>query len=575
MAGCEEDVPSGGKQNAAGLTVGKDVVAFYLGGNTTATRAANVATIVAPTNTIDLPAAEGDDTPLCLVETVSSLDEPAVDATMATRGTPVYTENFEDYGGGMKAAAVYETTSGNARGDLITAFEYVSTDKYGVSLWKHFYNENEAWPTEGALRYFLQAPATMPNYVENLAFNKSNGKITFSLKDYPTTATAQEDILFTYKDITAPTGDENPTYAILFYHAFTGVKFKLGNAGDGITAITKVEMTNMLNDGNCTVAPNYTDMVNTSMGSHLSNHDVEPTDDSKSAQCSTWANTTGNATFSQEFGDYKMGQDITSGNSNFAPSFYDKEWNNADESKRGKDKSAEDNLNDLHASMTFFCIPRTFSYNAENTANDIILTVTYTMNDGESKTRQIDFTKVLAANGTQWKAGELYTYTLTINDVDVEVVEDEFTNDEDTEKTNVKAKNTGNCNAYIRAAIVANWYDLSERIVNVPWNLTDELAHFTDLATDASNWVKGADGFYYYKLQVKPGQNTNGLLFNKYTTYHCDKYNGTTHLKMTIVAQAIQATKLLNEAGTALKTQDTYGWDTSVLTTAVETPAAE
>lgn len=541
---CQDELSGlGGDSAQDKLTVGKNVVAFRLGGNTSTTRAEGTHTIVAPTNVIDLPAAEDENTSLCLVETVTSLDASAFDATAAvTRGTPIYTENFADiYTKGFKAAAVFETADATDRtDDLAQLFSYVSTATDGVGLWQHSYDSSTPWPAEGTLRYFLAAPVVdnegkLPAYLANLTCggteeDEVDNTLTFSLTNYPTAATGQYDVLFTSKDIAAPTSQANATYPILFYHAFTGVKFKLGNAGDDITAITKVEMTNMLNAGTCTVTPNYTD-ANTSKGGNNSNASKVATDPSKSAQCVAW-NTTGatKTTFSQTFGDFSEGHTYTADNSNFAESFY-------------SDNTAKDNLNDAAASMTFFCIPQTFTYNASNTTGDIILTVTYTLNDGTAKTRQVDFTKTL--NGKTWKAGELYTYTLTVNDVEVEVTDDMST--DKLTKSNVAITNTGNCDAYLRAAIVGNWFDSKGKIVNVAWSI--DQTQFVGLPGTAAagssdgSWVQGTDGFFYYTKPVQAGKATNTPLFTSYTTGLCNGY-ASAKLEITIAAQAVQKTKI-------------------------------
>ena len=101
-----------------------------------------------------------------------------------------------------------------------------------------------------------------------------------------------------------------------------------------------------------------------------------------------------------------------------------------------------------------------------------------------------------------------------------------------TTKSNVQIKNTGTTDAYIRVAIVANWYE--DGMIVAP--------HTVDLGTPLPDgWVLGADGYYYYTSVVHAGESTEELI---------DSYNAPTsptkfpnaHLEMTIIAQAVQAT---------------------------------
>lgn len=66
-------------------------------------------------------------------------------------------------------------------------------------------------------------------------------------------------------------------------------------------------------------------------------------------------------------------------------------------------------------------------------------------------------------------------------------------------KQNVSIKNTGNIDAWIRAAVVINWVDEYGNIYGVP---PVEGTDYT-ITYDLSNgWVKGDDGFYYWTKPV-------------------------------------------------------------------------
>lgn len=67
-------------------------------------------------------------------------------------------------------------------------------------------------------------------------------------------------------------------------------------------------------------------------------------------------------------------------------------------------------------------------------------------------------------------------------------------------KSNVKIKNTGDTEAYIRAAVVVTWQDASGNISHKkPVAGTDYNITFPE----NSGWELAADGYYYYKQPVK------------------------------------------------------------------------
>lgn len=107
-------------------------------------------------------------------------------------------------------------------------------------------------------------------------------------------------------------------------------------------------------------------------------------------------------------------------------------------------------------------------------------------------------------------------------------------------KNNVVITNTGNTDAYIRAAIVANWVKDNEIVA--PW---------TDSVSINSGWVK-VGNFYYYTSPVAPGNATGTALFTSYTAPEAPV--GGAHLEMNILAQAIQSSpaNAIQDAG--------WGW---------------
>lgn len=85
-------------------------------------------------------------------------------------------------------------------------------------------------------------------------------------------------------------------------------------------------------------------------------------------------------------------------------------------------------------------------------------------------------------------------------------------------KSNVKIKNTGDTEAYIRAAVIVTWKKIEtvdgitkESVYaqaptasdyNIDWTFDD----------NSPTWVKGYDGYYYFKEPVKPGKTTDVLI---------------------------------------------------------------
>lgn len=94
-----------------------------------------------------------------------------------------------------------------------------------------------------------------------------------------------------------------------------------------------------------------------------------------------------------------------------------------------------------------------------------------------------------------------------------------------TDKKDIKVKNTSDIDAYIRVALACNYVDSSGNIIK-PAQLPTGL-------TLGTNWIKGADGFYYYVTPMAPTDLTNNL-FNETIT-------NSDGLQITILAEAIQA----------------------------------
>lgn len=121
------------------------------------------------------------------------------------------------------------------------------------------------------------------------------------------------------------------------------------------------------------------------------------------------------------------------------------------------------------------------------------------------------------------------TNTFTPGEVKTEI-EEKFEHDV---KEDVKVKNTGTVDAYIRAQIVINWVDKDGNIVADPGEGVEY-----ELLMGSDKWKKGADGFWYYTEKVKAGGTTFNLIDSCKVTTEADAGVG---LQVTILSQAIQA----------------------------------
>lgn len=515
-----------------------NVISFVLGSKDTKAEAelepVKAVKTVMPIGLID------ETTELVLEESIVSLDDFRYEPE--TKGTPVYTENVKSMGS-FNAIAYKSDFSGVALADARFGYD---SDR---DAWRHSY-DSDPWASGDTLWFFMRM-GDMAG-VEDLNYALTDtpaGQISFSYTS-PATAADQKDILFASRPITKTQEDEGKSN-VLFYHALTAVKFRTGVTAAG-TEITKVTVKGLASEGDCEMVPYYGEWS----GSPKSNPYGSSATSSKSYECVEWNNLSGSATssFSQSFSgvvDFEKATGKGAVNP-FADSFYA--------------AAADSNLNDKNASLTFWFIPQQLN-------KDVELIIDYKV-QGIAHTVTLKFGDLAKGSNSkypEWKAGELRTYTLSAIDVNVTVT-DEVT--DANVKQNVEVTNTGNVPVYIRAAIVGTWVDVKGQIINCPW---DPENHGTFTGNTNNNWTKGADGFYYYKYQVPVGADTIGKLFNSYTpkTYAqmgtgANPELKNAHLEMYVIVQAIQASKLLNADGTALKTGSPYGWNTSYFNTATD-----
>lgn len=100
-------------------------------------------------------------------------------------------------------------------------------------------------------------------------------------------------------------------------------------------------------------------------------------------------------------------------------------------------------------------------------------------------------------------------------------------------KSNVAVKNNGEVDMYIRARYFVVWRH-NGQIVTKPDNVSITITPPTD-----TQWVEGADGYWYYPDAVAPGNSTSNLI-DKAEVKGLQEVDGYT-VDLEILSQAIQA----------------------------------
>lgn len=123
-------------------------------------------------------------------------------------------------------------------------------------------------------------------------------------------------------------------------------------------------------------------------------------------------------------------------------------------------------------------------------------------------------------------------------------------------KSDVKIENTGDVDAYLRAAVVINWLDSDGNIcVSAPegGSYTTGLPTITS-STSADTWFKGSDGYYYYTSPVAAGAMTENLIGTCTATTVPPGYR----LSVDILCGAVQADGVASD-GTTKPVVDAWG----------------
>ena len=536
-------------------------------------------------------------------ETVTSMDgiypELVVSEAPETRGTPTYTENLKEMSGARFMGLAF--TVGNMT-DARPSAAFISDGGFDA-LSDHWVRkfDSDPWGSNEQLLFYARVAKDNPNGSQanpvgvmansyQYSYDGSVQKMTFSYRT-PLSAEDQQDILYAMRTINK--ADANKGIPILFYHALSGVKFASGqnNNDDVKTYIKSVEFTGLYGYGKCTVKSTTEGDGYSDIGDIYSSPDAVSWDLSENGV--NKLETVYSQEFPQSTVSYTSGSFANKGQ--YAESF-------------GQGGNLN-NLNDADATMTFWFPPQRLT---DATKLKVTFEIVVGNADPKEYTRVLDF-GTLTSNVT-WKAGELRTYTLKANEVDVEI-EDEV---HGFVKDNVVITNTGNVEAYIRAHIVANWWGKADnndgialgyksnaddsapldpveyvtswgmsKVANPSSGTTDVVTFidnyggtFTDLPGEG--WVLAKDGYFYYTDVVKPGKATGSALFNTYelvTTDHpvpviwyLSATNGLqkfdqVRLVMDIPVQAVEAPK--KASGDGFEDYVT-AWDAAGVTVVVE-----
>ena len=547
LASCQQE-----KSFDDGKKVGKNEIVFTFRNGST--RSAEQSATVRQGVVIPIES-EADGVKMVLEETVVNLND--LMSEPATKGTPAYTENV----------GVLYANNLNVVGDKgvsTTAATFASMDEEMVGGgWRYQHNYDSDPFAEGEVGFYLNMPAAPKGVTIT---DRANGKFTFDYTS-PTAAVDQEDIIFAYRTLTK---EQHKGYLpngapVLFNHALTAVKFAIGNSQDEIDAgtakINSVTFKGLKNTATGIV-----------MAPVMANDDGEDYTDNISKYTS--AKTVSWATATADPADNTISSGIYSGittyEKNSAGSFGEGKGNYPASFSNGGN---ENNLGGSDGSQVFWLIPQDFDSNSP-----VQLTINYTYGDKTSEWT-IDFGKALA--GVNWQAGELRTYTIKINDVNVRIEDVVTINGDETNgytgsvKDQITITNTGNTKAFIRAAIVGQWLDAEG---NPVFGFSDKINQlyiverwYEDQFSPAGNhnhgefvglagydqinpyrgWTLCKDGYYYYTTAVDPTAQTEAL-FDTYTVKERPKaeMSGSEQIRkdmyfsLEIATQAISAMKL-------------------------------
>ena len=509
---CDDDIDHGG----FGGKNGRNTLSFGVGVCTPTTPRLS-------TRAIPLSSGEDGEEPLFLIESVTPMEElffdaPCTPATQsATRGTPVYSENFDAVNEGKFYAVCYSSDcgkTGSGTDEAYTDDTFYDTGKHeftgSAGAYSHTYKDEMHWPSDKTLHFFFEAPSQEE---EQLSCDKitryTDGRIKFDYTMAATDAVDQKDLLFGYLKLTMDMYDEkqkkDEAIEVPFHHALCAVKFNFTSNYDDKNAakITKIEIQNVYSQGVCTVATDgkvtWTNV------------------DGSEAVSSTYTGITPQTYIDNQGDGYDFPEQFYSETNLEVP-------------------TTTNSLNDKNFTHTFNLIPQT------RAAGDVTFVIHYTIGDDEAeKERTVSPT-------INWTAGNIYTYTLTINDAAVTVSESGGA---------LLTTNSGNVTEYQRVALAANWVTTDGTIVASQPLSSDWLTGLPTGSTGSgARWALGTDGYYYYSHPVQPGNAAAVSLYTARTTPEAPANLpvADAHLEVNVTVQAVRAN---NKDGSG---NDEYGY---------------
>ena len=432
-----------------------------------------------------------------------------------TKGTPLYTENL----GYLFRDKLGVHTSTYTAGDVV--YQQISEDNLtDGKFWCYGYDyPTNIWGDQTTpVDFAFYMPANMTSSGVTPTFTGNATTFTYVS---PETAVETQDIVFggvtkTFKEYHNDYSKYGGT-KVKLYHALTGVKFAIANPKKNgkleyDIQITEISFTGLANGGTCTFTPSSTG---------LDGGNIEWT--SKTTEEGNVISQTFGANDLVDYAKPAQGEDPN----HFADSYYA--------------AGTSQNINDAKASKTFWLVPQAI------TGSDATVTIKYDMNGKTDQYLEIRLGDLKASN---WEPAQIRTYTFKLDEVNLKI-EDTITmaeasqQDIDTPwgtkkitsyagstKQDVVITNTGNCDAFIRAAIIGQWRDEDGNPVfgftdythgvqlvdswyeDVIVKKTNIQGEFTGLP--GTNWVVGSDGYYYYTEVVPAGQAIPNKLFTKY-----------------------------------------------------------
>ena len=528
----------------------------------------------------------GDDT-LSLVCTVTDMDAPAPEAekTSDTRGTPIYSKPGGSSLFNLKTVFGYFNVSGyivddaNAKLDPFyynyakdgktymgsddsdpdangkyenipytwNSYENTSSSKWEYWLpadasvtdsksgkfywWRDMVNDENNYK----LQFFAYSPTSQSpdpyKWTPTDMVNSYGGKTTFKYTVPVSTssprkdAEAQPDILvgsteaLTRDDLT-PEGDYYVVDLVL-YHALSALRFNVSSTLEkSDITINSVGLSGLKGSGKCTLNG--------------------PIDETKhSDKMIAWS-------------DY--GSTPASYEQSFERQITATEAASMSESNPVK-------LNEGKDETTFMLLPQTLTA-------DATLKVKITFEEGGvSQTKTLEH--LIVGSGAvksgdtytsygKWEPGKIYTYTISKIPSSPEVtLDDKVTS---TTKSNFVIENTGLVKGYVRATFAGSWVDDATGEIVGSWSPTNtDQGTFTGLP--GTNWVKGADNFYYYTKPLLPSQKLQGTtaLFTQYQIKASYTPVENSHLEMQVLVQIVECGNISKGETANKRVKDAWG----------------